>query len=151
MRKLGVLIASLAMTIALVQPANAIHYGTFCKRHENLALDPDDWVRVCAFVNSSDASLGELIEAVGQFESGSPGPEVQFDWVHLYRGTTAVRVTGGASGWLSEGQSYSTNWWDLCQDGNGNFQSRIRYRIRWSNGAVTGYFKINSDQLNFSC
>jgi hypothetical protein len=140
MRKVLGIATALALLMVFATPVNAIHHDERCETIQAQAAGTKT-AKVCVNVNTNDISFGDLVEAYGEFKyANHTGTRVQFDWVHLYKeGEGAVRVTGGPSGWLEIGDSYSTNWYDTAIEGRGNFYAIARWRAKWPNGTTSGY------------
>jgi hypothetical protein len=151
---LAVALAAGTLVAIAPAPAQALHYATNCEDIRK-AGTIDTFAKACAILNRKDPiSVTQEIEGLADYRKGPNTAEVQFDWVHLYRwpqGTDGqdelYRATGGPSGWLSEGGSYSTNWGQHhC---GWAYQTRIRWRVRWGDGSVSDYLRTRSDVKNW--
>lgn len=144
LRKIGLLVAALTLTVGLAPPASAIHHAERCEVNEiDYGVGYGKWAKVCVMVNSRDVALGSDIEALAVFEEAQgAGYKVQFAWVHLYKENEgAVRVTGDASGWLGWGDSYSTNWYCGCSAMGqaGDFYAIAKWRFRYPDQSLDGW------------
>lgn len=147
--RIGFVLGILAATFVAIPTASALHHDTHCE-----AQIPAGWShpagKACVTVNTSDVNLSWSEGLAYVHEDTCNVCEIQFDWVHLYRENNAgdmvlIRYTGSPSGWLSEGQSYSTNWFER-QPGQGcrDFYAVARWHTRTGDGTVLGWEKTHS-------
>ena len=136
LRILTIVTISVAILATMVTPAEARVLSEKCRTHSG-------WnnFKVCVYVNEHDTYQWNEANSYCLTACYPKIDAIYVDWLRLYYGNTAVRVTQPDRWVLSF--SISTDWAD---DSCGYTKAGVRYRVRW-HGQTSGYWELYTNAV----